>query len=243
MANENKSFDITDNKDSGIYLKISKKLSRISLILTAVLVVGLSSALILNNNTGLFGYTTRIVVSGSMYPSIKINDLALIEVCSIDDINIGDIVCYRNNVDIIHRVKSIKYDNREKTLITKGDANRNDDDINVTSSMLLGKVVKIIKWHGIISSRLKLDSKIALSIAMFICVIIIYIAIKLCENIGLFVYIVYNEHKNTIEQSKDKVYLNQKASINSSEALRHSIIRAKYEYLKVMAVRFNNDNK
>lgn len=110
------------------------------------------------DNKGLFGYTARIVVSGSMEPTIKINTVNIIKICDADDIEEGDIICYRYDKDIIHRVISIKEDDDGETIInTQGDANSLPDNIEITDDMIVGKVVCTLNWSRVIVSRFSME--------------------------------------------------------------------------------------
>ena len=95
-----------------------------------------------NNRNDLFGYTARIVATGSMEPAVKVNSLNIIKYCDMDEINEGDIICFNYSQDIIHRVvtKTTNEDGLD-VVHTKGDANEFTDSIEVNSDMIVGKVV------------------------------------------------------------------------------------------------------
>ena len=113
-------------------------------------VVGLVSG----TKKSLFGYTVRIVVSGSMEPEIKTNSINIIKLCDIDDINVNDIVCFNYSQDIIHRVFEIKTNDDGDTILhTKGDANEKADDVEVYDEMVIGKVVKTFNGTSNIISK------------------------------------------------------------------------------------------
>lgn len=124
--------------------KFNNKL--ISLIVYIILIV-LTSSLILGiingDNKTFFGYTFRIVVTGSMEPVIKVNSISVIKACDIKDLEVGDIVCFNYSQDIVHRVIE-KTTNEVGELIihTQGDANDMPDSIEINSDMVVGKVVK-----------------------------------------------------------------------------------------------------
>lgn len=89
----------------------------------------------------IFGYTVRMVISGSMEPDIKVNSISIVKVCDINEIKEGDIVCFNCGSDIIHRVIAVSETDSHKVLHTKGDANKSPDSIEVSDDMLIGKVV------------------------------------------------------------------------------------------------------
>ena len=127
---------------------LANKLNNRIIGLVAYLVVVVCTVVFLmqlidGNKNYLFGYTARIVVSGSMEPEIKVNSLTIIKKCDIQNIKKNDIVCFNYSQDIIHRVvEKTKNDNGELVIHTKGDANKMPDSIEINSDMVVGKVVK-----------------------------------------------------------------------------------------------------
>lgn len=104
-------------------------------ILFIILFINIFSLL----NTSLFGFRIYKVGSGSMEPSLKINDLIIIR--SSDDYKVQDIITYSNeNEYITHRIISIK----GNEVTTKGDAN-NISDEPITKDKIIGKL--IYKFH------------------------------------------------------------------------------------------------
>ena len=80
------------------------------------------------------------ITSCSMWPALKQGDLILIKgVSSKEEIQIGDIIVYRNPKGFtIHRVIKLN----ENTFITKGDAN-NMEDAPVKYEEVIGKTVTL----------------------------------------------------------------------------------------------------
>ena len=98
--------------------------------------------LVTNKDRAIFGYYFRIVITGSMEPTIKVNSLNVIKKVDIKDIKKGDIICFKSTSDIIHRViEVVKLDTGEIILHTKGDANNKPDCVDINEEMLRGKVV------------------------------------------------------------------------------------------------------
>ena len=128
-------------------------------ILSAIIIVfTFMYAINTKNNHGFFGYTARIVVSGSMEPTIKINTVNIIKMCDADDIDNGDIICYKYDRDIIHRVIDIKEgEDGELVFNTQGDANSLPDGVEVTDDMIVGKVVCTLNWSRVIVSRFSME--------------------------------------------------------------------------------------
>ena len=111
-------------------------------IFVTVCVAILVLVVVTNRDRAIFGYYFRIVITGSMEPTINVNSLNVIKKVDIEDIKKGDIICFKSTSDIIHRViEIVKLDTGEIILHTKGDANDKPDCVEVNKKMLRGKVV------------------------------------------------------------------------------------------------------
>lgn len=96
-----------------------------------------------------FGYGMAVVLSGSMEPTIMIDDL--IVVAAREDYQENDIVVYQNgSMLVVHRIIELQPD----TVITQGDAN-NTPDAPVRKEMIKGKVVGCIANAGGFARLLK----------------------------------------------------------------------------------------
>ncbi len=91
----------------------------------------------------IFGYTFFEVISGSMSPTIEVQDLVIVKIGN-EDLNVDDIITYIKDDSIItHRVISLEGD----TFVCKGD-NNNTFDKSIKRDIIIGKVVKIIPGVG-----------------------------------------------------------------------------------------------
>ena len=98
-----------------------------------------------------FGIKVAVILTGSMEPTLKINDFVIIK--KPNNIKVNDIISYKNDTsekEIIHRV--IKIDNNK--VITKGDAN-NTEDMPIDKKNVTGIYVSKIKYLGQIISFIK----------------------------------------------------------------------------------------
>ncbi len=93
----------------------------------------------------IFGYSYFVVATGSMVPTIEVNDVIFVKLT--DNVKNDDIITFKNqNGDIItHRIIQTS-GNR---IITKGDANNTQDDA-ITKNSVIGKVVGILSPKSII---------------------------------------------------------------------------------------------
>lgn len=96
-------------------------------------------------NANYFGYRIFEIASGSMEPTLKINDVVIIKV-SKNNIKENDVIAYidSNDAVITHRVLRVDGDN----LVVKGDAN-NTTDSPITRSQVIGKMVKAYPKLGV----------------------------------------------------------------------------------------------
>jgi len=96
---------------------------------------------------GIFPVKPVGVATGSMYPELKVGDLVIIEKCTSNDVNVGDIIQYKmDGYTVIHRVKEIHKKNNNIFFITKGDNNSSKDKLPVSQDQLMGKVIFKIRY-------------------------------------------------------------------------------------------------
>lgn len=95
------------------------------------------------DKTTFFGFKNVYVVSQSMEPTIMKNALCITRTIDFSEIEVGDIITYsHDNQIIIHRVKEKHSD----YLITKGDNNDVQDPWKAYPDVVRGKVVCIMNW-------------------------------------------------------------------------------------------------
>lgn len=119
-----------------------------------------------------FGIKTAIVLTGSMEPTLEINDFVIMK--KPNSIKLNDIVSYRqrnSNYDVLHRV--IKINNN--VIVTRGDAN-NTDDKPIDISQVTGVYVGKIKYIGNII--IFLQKPIILSSIIILLLLIMFIPSK-----------------------------------------------------------------
>lgn len=89
-----------------------------------------------------FGYSTAVVISGSMQPAIDVGDMVLIH--EQKDYEVRDIIMYRGERNFItHRIVA----RTENGYRTRGDSN-NTEDPEIMREQAVGKVVMIIPGAG-----------------------------------------------------------------------------------------------
>lgn len=123
------------------------------------------------------GYRFYIVLTGSMSPKIKENDLIIVKDIDYNKIKIKDVIIFKTSSNekilVTHRVSNIKIVNEELQFTTKGDANNTEDIKPVLKENIQGKVIKSIPKVGIIFNFIK--QKISLIIiALIVALTLIY---------------------------------------------------------------------
>lgn len=96
-----------------------------------------------------FGVGTAVVLSGSMEPTLSIDDLIIVK--SQDSYAVGDVVVYQSgSMLVVHRIISMD----GTVVVTQGDAN-NTDDGEMDISVIKGAVVGRVKNAGAVVRLLK----------------------------------------------------------------------------------------
>lgn len=90
-----------------------------------------------------FGYSTAVVISGSMAQTIEVNDMVVIH--RQDTYRTGDIITFESDDTLVtHRIVGIT----DGGFTTKGDANNTEDRLPVSRDRIVGKVILIIPGIG-----------------------------------------------------------------------------------------------
>lgn len=133
-------------------MKVLKKLGKalqmgLTLLLAALLLCNLyvlvAQRLLGVAHPTVFGFSTAVVISGSMEPAIGVNDMIFIH--HRQDYVPGDIITYDKDAHLVtHRI----VEKTEEGFFTQGDANNVPDDQPVQTQQILGKVVLHIPGVG-----------------------------------------------------------------------------------------------
>lgn len=143
-------------------LKLKKLLKIIFIpILIVFLVYCITMAfqkLILNkSNLSFLGYRTYIVLTGSMEPIIKPNDLIIVKSVPEDKIKEGSIINFSSSnsgTTITHRVVNIIKENGKTYYKTKGDNNNVEDSKLISLDDIYGIVIFKISKVGLIFTKI-----------------------------------------------------------------------------------------
>lgn len=133
-----------------------------------------------------FGYTMFEVASGSMEPTLYIDDVILVNITQ-NDLNKGDVIAFQNDdVIITHRVLLVDGD----TITVKGD-NNNTIDKPINRSQVIGKVIKVLPKFGIWK---KIITEPKILFAIFITLVLFDFALS------------YNKENKKIEEKLDAAF-------------------------------------
>lgn len=98
---------------------------------------------------GIFPIKPVAIASGSMEEELHIGDVAIIQKCNANDVNVGDIIEYQmDGYTVIHRIIEKKQRKGEFYFVTKGDNNNSPDNEEVREDQLIGKVIFKIRYLG-----------------------------------------------------------------------------------------------
>ena len=134
-------------------------------------------------------YGAYVIVSGSMEPSIKVNDAIVIKRADSTEIEVGDVVTYRSldpsyyGIMITHRVIGIASEDGETKYITKGDANQTRDRSLVAKEQIYGEVIMRIPKLGYLQYFLATAYGWIIAVVVPCVGIIIYDILKLIKTI------------------------------------------------------------
>ena len=98
---------------------------------------------------GVFPIKPIAIATGSMEKELCAGDVAIIQKCGPNDVNVGDIIEYQmEGYTVVHRIIEKKQKNGDFYFITKGDNNGNPDFKEVRENQLIGKVIFKVKYMG-----------------------------------------------------------------------------------------------
>ena len=122
-----------------------------------------------------------VIISESMYPELKVNDVVYVKAIDLNEVKEGDIISFYMNSNaltpVTHRV--VSNDISRQQFVTKGDANEKNDIIPIAYEYVLGKVMFKIPFLGAILLLLEsLAGKIVFIIMFLAGVVLIEVSRK-----------------------------------------------------------------
>ncbi len=146
-----------------------KTIKKIILGISVLAILTVAILVLLSSNRLEIGYQAFRVLSGSMIPTLHIDDLVISKSVQEEEIKKGDIITFSDGDSIVtHRIIEISKVDGEKHYITKGDNNNTKDDHQRVYRDIKGKVVLILPKAGMIVNLLqKKESLILLMVFIF----------------------------------------------------------------------------
>ena len=139
-----------------------------------VIIIGIIAAITLLALTT--GLRLCIVRTTSMEPTITPYSVCLVTTrVRYEDLSIGDIVVFDRASDgekVVHRVVEMT----DEGVITRGDANRNDDGVSVTPDTLFARYIMHIPYLGYIYVFVRTPIGVVTIVALFIALAVLNIA-------------------------------------------------------------------
>lgn len=164
--------------------RVLKTVKRIVLITAAAVlavIISLMVYIMICSASGkvaeVFGTSVLKVVSGSMEPSISEGDYIIVRKTDTAKLEEGDIICFYSKDSKIygmpntHRIVRILPDG---SFVTKGDANKTEDDTAVSADMIIGRYEGKSRLLRLISSFSSVNKLVLLVIIVLMSVAAIY---------------------------------------------------------------------
>ena len=181
--------------------KALKVIGNIIYILLFIIVILMLVVVILqrvsDNSISLGGYRLFTVATGSMEPEYQVGDVLISQEIDTNEIQVGDNIVYRGNTGsfkdkiVTHQVVSIREENGEKKITTKGIANV-EEDPEIDGSQVYGKVIYKVKTLSFIGQIIK-------NIYVFYFIIFVPIAIIIFRQVR----IILKKDDDEEEENKD----------------------------------------
>ena len=125
-----------------------------------------------NQIPSLLGYKVLQVVSGSMEEVFKVGDVILIKETKQEDIKKGDIITYKKENYITHRIVEMNKTNDTMYYTTKGDSNNVNDTEKVKYEEIEGKYITKFVYIGRLINFLNTTEGFIILVSLPIIVIV-----------------------------------------------------------------------
>lgn len=128
-------------------MKLVKRIIQLifTVLISLFILIGIMNFLSAPSASGLFGYKGYIVISGSMEPAFSPGDYAIVKGEPFENIGVDEVITFLDDDTIVtHRVKEIT----EEGLVTKGDANNNEDAVLVAGENYIGTLKWLLPGFG-----------------------------------------------------------------------------------------------
>lgn len=157
---------------------VTKKIFKYIMLNILIVLFVINLILSFEENTHILGIYMFNIVSGSMEPTLDINDVVVVQKCDLLELQKGDIITFQQDGRIIsHRILNVT---KQKGIIkfeTKGDNNQIPDPDLVGQEQIYGKVLFKIKTIGKFISYIQ-NARGLINIVIFVIIIFILVSLK-----------------------------------------------------------------
>ena len=132
------------------------------------------------------GYSFMRTLTGSMEPAIPVHSLVVVQETDPADLAVGDIITFRSTNQALegslntHRITQIDETGGQLAFHTKGDANAVEDTELVASGNVVGRVVFVSAWIGVVASLL---SNPLLFFPLIVLPLVVLLAIEIAKMV------------------------------------------------------------
>lgn len=160
--------------------RVTKKIFKYIILNILIILFVINLILSFEENTHIFGFYMFNIVSGSMEPTLGINDVVVVQKCPISKLRKGDIITFQQDGRTIsHRIVDITAEKGIVKFKTQGDNNEIPDLDKIDAEQIYGKVLFSIKKVGKIINYIQ-NVRGFINIVIF--AIIVYILIGLRDK-------------------------------------------------------------
>lgn len=158
--------------------RMTKKIFKYIMLNILIVLFVINLILSFEENTHILGIYMFNIVSGSMEPTLEINDVVVVQKCEISDLQEGDIITFQQEGRTIsHRILNVT---KEKGIVkfeTKGDNNEIPDPDLVEQEQVYGKVLFRIRKIGKFISYIQ-NARGFINIVIFAIIVYILVSLK-----------------------------------------------------------------
>lgn len=128
-------------------------------MITVLALFAVAAAISLVAVPRMMGWSTLVVLSGSMEPAMPVGGLSFVEPVEPDEVHAGMVAVFprpdRPETLVSHRVVVVSDQLGEPTVWTKGDANKSPDQWAIPATAVRGEVRFTIPYLGHLSQRME----------------------------------------------------------------------------------------
>lgn len=158
--------------------RIAKKIIKYIILNILIILFIINLILSFEEKTHILGIYMFNIVSGSMEPTLEINDVVVVQKCPPSQLKKGDIITFEQDGRIIsHRILNVIGKKGQTKFETKGDNNLIPDPNKVEAEQILGKVIFKVKKVGKAINYIQ-NSRGFISIALLAVIIYILVSLK-----------------------------------------------------------------